>query len=116
MGGPKIRHVFCQGDKLFWRDPRVDTTPRDKQKHLTIRNLQLEFGRESKNFQRYKNDDKIEVSFTITGKERQLDLEAGSMAEKELFVKNLILLNEHSTAEYNEMLQKSGKLPAQPLV
>lgn len=85
-GGPKSRHVFVHGMFLCWRDPRDDGVPNTKKEG--VRNIPVkdiigfESGRSAKNFEKYKKIGKDNVSFTIMGKQRNLDLEADSEADK----------------------------------
>lgn len=95
-GGPKSRHVFVHGMFLCWRDPRDDGVPNTKKEG--VRNIPVkdiigfENGRSAKNFEKYKKIGKDNVSFTIMGKQRNLDLEADSEADKQLFLNKLQIL------------------------
>ena len=95
-GGPKSRHVFVHGMFLCWRDPRDDGVPNTKKEG--VRNIPVkdiigfDNGRSAKNFEKYKKIGKDNVSFTIMGKQRNLDLEADSEADKQLFLNKLQIL------------------------
>ena len=92
-GAPKSRHVFAHGTYLCWRDPRDDSLPNTKKegvRNIPIKDIQgYENGRGAKNFEKYKKIAKEAVSFTIKAKQRDLDLEADSEADKQLFLNQL---------------------------
>jgi hypothetical protein len=92
-GAPKSRHVFAHGTHLIWRDPKDDSVPNTKKEG--VRNIPIKditgyvVGRGAKNFIRYKKVGKDNFSFTINAKQRDLDLEADSEADKALFLMQL---------------------------
>jgi len=75
---------------VCWRDPKDDSIPNTKKEG--VRNIPIKdisgyvHGRGAKNFEKYKKTGKDSFSFTIKAKQRDLDLEADSEAEKALFL------------------------------
>ena len=73
----------------------VDEKQKKIQKLFEIRRIiQIVNGRNTKNFKRFqtKNKDKLENSFSIMFKDRSIDLEALSKADKDKFLNSLIFL------------------------
>lgn len=71
----------------------------------------IKYGRHTDNFKRYKAKDQTQedLSFTIFGEDRNLDLEADIKEQKDLFVQGMVsLINYHK--KHNPDLLKKGNL------
>lgn len=84
--------MFAQGNHIFWRDPKDARLPDAKRgvRSIFIKDITgIEIGRNTKNFDRYKKPEKALLSFSVKSAKRDLDLEAPSIAEMELFLRRL---------------------------
>jgi len=99
---PRVRHVYVTADLkwLIWKDPRKEVDPKQRMKTFKIGSV--ESGRCTKQLQRKKTFGgylaKEECSFAVLGRERSVDLEANTEAERDKWVTALRHLVAHIKA------------------
>jgi hypothetical protein len=100
---PRPRHVYVDQDLKFliWKDPKKPVDPDNKMKVFMVK--QVEKGRCTPQLQRKKKLGsfyaKEECSFAVIGRERSVDLEANSEAERDKWVHALETLVEYKRAQ-----------------
>jgi len=105
---PRPRHVYVDQDLKFiiWKDPKKPVDPENKMKIFMIK--QVEKGRCTAQLQRKKKIGgfyaKEECSFAVIGRERSVDLEANSEAERDKWVHALETLVEYK--KYQKQLNQ----------
>lgn len=97
---PRPRHIYVSDDLKFlvWKDPKKPVDPKHKMKVFKIRSI--ERGRCTPQLQRKKVIGgyyaKEECAFAILGRERSVDLEASSEAEREKWIEAILQLVEYT--------------------
>lgn len=90
---PRVRHVYITDDLkyLVWKDPKKPVTPQNKMKVFKIRTI--ERGRCTTQLQRKRmmggHLAKEETSFAVMGRDRSVDLEAATEADRDRWVTSL---------------------------
>ena len=95
---------------MFWRDPKDASQPDAKRgvRSIFIKDItEIVIGRDAKNFTRFKRPDKEKLSFSIKAKKRDLDLEAPSVSEMDLFLKRLEIVMVKCRRDLSGVVPKS---------
>jgi hypothetical protein len=103
---PRPRHVYVTSDLKFlvWKDPKKSLHPDNKMKIFKIRTIEI--GRTTPQLQRKRFGKFLaneSTSFSIIGRERTVDLEASSEAERNKWVEAIQLL-----LAYRKALKKAN--------
>ena len=109
-GRPKPRHIFLIDKAISWREPGSKATPLPKDQKKFIRYMpildikDITYGRGSDIFKRFqikKESEKYreQLSVTIHGGKRTLDLEASTASELEQFIQMLTIVRDFIVQE-----------------